>query len=222
MRYSLVAGILGTCLLVGTTLVGSARVAADDVLDNTLDNTLDNAVEKVMRDSFAGATPEHWKSRLEQDEVQAYCSRFRNTPPPEVTERIVALSNSNFQYPADGELLGDWANGERLASSGKGGHIGTIRPDPPGRKRGANCYACHALARSELSAGNLGPSLTDYGKKHGTSPATIRFVYQKIYNAQAFYPCSQMPRFGHNEWLTPEEVADTVAFLLDPQSPVNQ
>jgi sulfur-oxidizing protein SoxX len=222
MRYSLVAGILGTCLLVGTTLVGSARVAADDVLDNTLDNTLDNAVEKVMRDSFTGATPEHWKSRLEQDEVQAYCSRFRNTPPPEVTERIVALSNSNFQYPADGELLGDWANGERLASSGKGGHIGTIRPDPPGRKRGANCYACHALARSELSAGNLGPSLTDYGKKHGTSPATIRFVYQKIYNAQAFYPCSQMPRFGHNEWLTPEEVADTVAFLLDPQSPVNQ
>ena len=218
MRYSLVAGILGTCLLVGTTLVGSARVAADDVLDNTLDN----AVEKVMRDSFTGATPEHWKSRLEQDEVQAYCSRFRNTPPPEVTERIVALSNSNFQYPADGELLGDWANGERLASSGKGGHIGTIRPDPPGRKRGANCYACHALARSELSAGNLGPSLTDYGKKHGTSPATIRFVYQKIYNAQAFYPCSQMPRFGHNEWLTPEEVADTVAFLLDPQSPVNQ
>ena len=214
MRYSLVLGIFGTCLWIGTTLVGSAGVAADDALDT--------AVEKVMRNSFTGATPEHWKSRLEQDEVQAYCSRFRNSPPPEVVERIVELSNRNFRYPADGKLLGDWAKGERLASSGKGGHIGTIRPDPPGRKRGANCYACHALARSELSAGNLGPSLTDYGKQHGTSPATIRLVYQKIYNAQAFYPCSQMPRFGHNEWLTPEEVADAVAFLLDPQSPVNQ
>lgn len=214
MRYSLLVGILGTCLWVGTTLVGSAGVAADDALDT--------AVEKVMRDSFTGASPEHWKSRLEQDEVQAYCSRFRNSPPPEVVERILELSNRNFRYPADGKLLGDWAKGEKLASSGKGGHIGTIRPDPPGRKRGANCYACHALARSELSAGNLGPSLTDYGKQHGTSAATIRLVYQKIFNAQAFYPCSQMPRFGHNEWLTPEEVADAVAFLLDPQSPVNQ
>jgi sulfur-oxidizing protein SoxX len=214
MRYSLVVGILGTCLWIGTMLVGSAGVAADDALDN--------AVEKVMRDSFTGASPEHWKLRLEQDEVQAYCSRFRNSPPPEVAERILELSNSNFRYPADGKLLGDWAKGEKLASSGKGGHIGTIRPDPPGRKRGANCYACHVLARSELSAGNLGPSLTDYGKQHGTSPATVRLVYQKIFNAQAFYPCSQMPRFGHNEWLTPEEVADAVAFLLDPQSPVNQ
>jgi len=214
MRYSLLVGILGTCLWIGTTLVGSAGVAADDALDT--------AVKKVMRDSFTGASPEHWKSRLEQDEVQAYCSRFRNSPPPEVVERILELSNRNFRYPADGKLLGDWAKGEKLASSGKGGHIGTIRPDPPGRKRGANCYACHALARSELSAGNLGPSLTDYGKQHGTSAATIRLVYQKIFNAQAFYPCSQMPRFGHNEWLTPEEVADAVAFLLDPQSPVNQ
>ena len=214
MRYSLLVGILGMFLWIGTTLVGSAGVAADDALDT--------AVEKVMRDSFTGASPEHWKSRLEQDEVQAYCSRFRNSPPPEVVERILELSNSNFRYPADGQLLGDWAKGEKLASSGKGGHIGTIRPDPPGRKRGANCYACHALARSELSAGNLGPSLTDYGKQHGTSAATIRLVYQKIYNAQAFYPCSPMPRFGHNEWLTPEEVADAVAFLLDPQSPVNQ
>ena len=214
MRYSLLVGILGMFLWIGTTLVGSAGVAADDALDT--------AVEKVMRDSFTGASPEHWKSRLEQDEVQAYCSRFRNSPPPEVVERILELSNRNFRYPADGKLLGDWAKGEKLASSGKGGHIGTIRPDPPGRKRGANCYACHALARSELSAGNLGPSLTDYGKQHGTSAATIRLVYQKIFNAQAFYPCSQMPRFGHNEWLTPEEVADAVAFLLDPQSPVNQ
>ena len=115
MRYSLVAGMLGTCFWIGTTLVGSAAAAADDALDNTLDN----AVEKVMRDSFTGASPEHWKSRLEQDEVQAFCSRFRNRPPPDVVERIVELSNSNFRYPADGKLLGDWVNGEKLASSGE-------------------------------------------------------------------------------------------------------
>jgi sulfur-oxidizing protein SoxX len=208
------AGALSVCIGIGSAFFGTTSIAADDELDL--------AVEKVMRQSFPGASPEQWKTRLEQDEVQALCSRFRNSPPSDFAERIVQLSNLEFRYPADGKLLGDWTNGEKLASSGKGGHIGTIRPDPPGRKRGANCYACHELARSELAAGNLGPSLTDYGKLHGTSAATIKFVYQKIYNAQAFYPCSQMPRFGHNAWLTPEEVADTVAFLLDPQSPVNQ
>jgi len=31
-----------------------------------------------------------------------------------------------------------------------------------------------------------------------------------------------MPRFGHNGWLTPEQVADLVAFLLDAESPVNK
>ncbi len=207
-------GIVSIYLGIVNTFFGVTGVAANEPLDV--------AVEQIMRRSFTGANPEQWKSRLEQDEVQALCSRFRNSPPPEIAERILQLSNRDFRYPADGSLLGDWTKGEKLASSGKGGHLGTIRPDPPGRKRGANCYACHALARSELSAGNLGPSLTDYGKQHGTSPATRKRVYQKIYDAQAFYPCSQMPRFGRNSWLTPEEVADAVAFLLDPQSPVNQ
>ncbi len=182
----------------------------------------DAAVEAVMRKSFTNVTPEQWHSRVEQDEVQKLCSRYRNDPPSEAARRIVELSSREFRYPVNGELLGDWKNGEKLASSGKGGHIGTIQPDPPGRKRGANCYACHALAPGELSAGNLGPSLTGYGKLHGTSADSIRRVYQKIYDAQAFYPCSQMPRFGRNSWLTPEEVADAVAFLLDPASPVNQ
>ena len=175
-----------------------------------------------MRKSFTNVTPDQWRSRVEQDEVQKLCSRYRNDPPPEVAKRILELSNREFRYPANGELLGDWKNGEKLASSGKGGHIGAIQPDPQGRERGANCYACHALAPNELSAGNLGTSLTGYGKLHGMSTDSIRRVYQKIYNAQAFYPCSQMPRFGHNEWLTPEEVADAVAFLLDADSPVNQ
>jgi sulfur-oxidizing protein SoxX len=186
------------------------------------DERLEATVERMMRESFTSATPEQWEERIEQDDVQKLCSRYRNQPPPEIARRIIELSGQVFRYPASGKLMGDWRRGEKLASSGKGGHIGSIRPDPPGRKRGANCYACHALSPDELSAGNLGPSLTGYGKRYGTSPESIRRVYQKIYNAQAFYACSQMPRFGHNQWLTPEEVADAVAFLLDPDSPVNK
>ena len=47
-------------------------------------------------------------------------------------------------------------------------------------------------------------------------------MYDKIYNAHAHYPCSLMPRFGHNGRLTPEQVADLVAFLLDGESPLNK
>ena len=206
---------IATCSILGAAM-------ADDEPKGPTGAELDAAVQRMMRESFTSATAEEWKQRLEQDEVQKLCSEYRNQPPPEVAQKIIALSSREYRYPANGELMGDWRKGEKLASSGKGGHIGHIRPDPPGRKRGANCYACHALAPSELAAGNLGPSLTGYGILYGTSPQMLKRVYQKIYNAQAFYACSQMPRFGYNNWLTPEEVADAVAFLLDPESPVNK
>ena len=123
---------------------------ADDV-SNGENEQLDATVEKMMRESFTGATPEQWNERLAQDEVQKLCSRYRNQPPPPVARRILELSSKEFKYPASGKLLGNWKNGEKLASSGKGGHIGTIRPDPPERQRGANCYACHALAPTEVT-----------------------------------------------------------------------
>jgi sulfur-oxidizing protein SoxX len=178
--------------------------------------------EQVVRESFMAATPEEWKTRLAQDRTQALCSRYHNAPPPEVAASIVAEALGSIRYPANGNLLGDWKEGEKLASIGTGGHIGKLQPDPPDRKRGRNCYACHALAVKEVAAGNLGPSLTHYGKLRGGSPETVKYVYDKIYNPQAYFACSLMPRFGHNGWLTPKEVADAVAFLLDPASPVNQ
>jgi sulfur-oxidizing protein SoxX len=178
--------------------------------------------EDVFRHSFSTATPEEWTTRLAQDEVNALCSKHRNNPPPEIAARILELSQGSIQFPADGKLMGDWKEGEKLASIGTGGHIGRIQPDRAGTRQGGNCYACHAIAKKEIAAGNLGPSLTQYAKVRGTSPEALRYVYSKIYNAQAFFPCSSMPRFGHNRWLTPKEIADAVAFLLDPESPVNK
>ena len=178
--------------------------------------------DQVMRESFSGSTPEQWRTGLAQDEVQRLCSRYRDTLPPAIGGRIAEEARASMRYPQNGKLIGDWREGQRLASTVTGGHISTIQPEPADRKHGGNCYACHALARAEVAAGDLGPSLTRYGKLRGTSPATIKFVYEKIYNAQATYPCSLMPRFGHNGWLTPEQIADSVAFLLDPESPVNK
>ena len=182
-----------------------------------------DSAEEAFRKSFSTATEEEWKSRLAQDEVNALCSTHHNQPPPEVAARIIELSQASLKLPSDPKaMLGDWKNGEKLASIGSGGHIGKIQPDRPDTRRGGNCYACHTIARKEVAAGNLGPSLTDYAKVRGSDADAVRFVYAKIYNAQAFYPCSSMPRFGHNQWLTPQEIADVTAFLLDPQSPANK
>lgn len=186
------------------------------------DEALRARAESLVREAFAGATQEEWDTRIRQDEAQALCSQYRNTPPPDIAQRIIAAQQRALRYPEDGKLLGDWRRGEKLAAIGTGGHIGKIQPDRPGTARGGNCYACHALARQEIAAGNLGPSLTDYGKLRGNTPEVVRYTYEKVYNAQAFFACSMMPRFGHNGWLTPGEVADAVAYLLDPESPVNK
>lgn len=186
------------------------------------DEALRERAEAVMRRSFSTATTEEWRTRLEQDEVNALCSASRNAPGPEAAARIIESSRATLRLPADGRLMGDWREGEKLASIGTGGHIGRVQPDRPGTRRGGNCYACHELAAREVAAGNLGPSLRGYGQRRGSSPEAVRFVYEKIWNAQAFFPCSAMPRFGANAWLTPEEVAHATAFLLDPESPVNR
>ena len=47
-------------------------------------------------------------------------------------------------------------------------------------------------------------------------------MYEKIYNAQAAYPCSNMPRLGLNKVLTIEQIKDLVALVMSPDSPVNQ
>lgn len=186
------------------------------------DDTLLNRSEEMFQRAFSTATAEERASRLKQDDVQALCSKHRNTPPPELASKILDASRASIKYPDDGKLLGDWKRGAKLAGIGTGGHIGRIQPDRPDTPKGGNCYACHKLAPKELAAGNLGPELTGYGKRMGATPEAVKFVYEKIYNAQAFFACSHMPRFGSNGWLSAQEVADAVAFLLDPASPVNE
>lgn len=202
--------------------VATMIIVASCCTVTSADDAVRARAESVVRESFSGASAEEWDARLRQDEAQALCSRYRNQAPPGVAQHILETQQGSFRYPEDGKMLGDWREGEKLASVGTGGHIGRIQPDRPGTRKGGNCYACHALAKKEIAAGNLGPSLTGFGKLRGLSPESIKYTYEKIYNAQAFLPCSMMPRFGHNGWLTPKEIADAVAFLLDPESPVNR
>jgi len=87
---------------------------------------------------------------------------------------------------------------------------------------GANCYACHQLTQEEISFGTIGPSLYNFGKIRGNSEAIQRYAYGKIYNPQAYTACSNMPRFGHKQILTEQQIKDVTALLMDPNSPVNK
>ncbi len=156
--------------------------------------------------------------RLNEDEVQKACNEYRDNPPKELAERLQAAQMAAIKFPADGQLLGDWKEGEKLAQSGRG----MTWSDPAGSPNGGNCYNCHQLSPKELSYGTIGPSLYRYGKIRGNSPEIQRYTYGRIYNAKAYSLCSNMPRFGHVGALTEQQIKHIVALLLDPQSPVNQ
>jgi sulfur-oxidizing protein SoxX len=164
-------------------------------------------------------------SRLKQDETQKQCSQYRNNPPNKMAAAIVARETGNMQHPEGGKLMGDWKKGETLFAAGFGMRIGAIEPDKADKQKGGNggnCYACHAGDGKEVAAGNVGPSLTGYGKLRGTGDDIIKYTYEKIYNPQAFTACSNMPRMGHNGILKPEQIADITAYLLSPESPINK
>jgi sulfur-oxidizing protein SoxX len=157
--------------------------------------------------------------RLDQDDVQRTCTTYANQElPSDLAEKIQQSQLAAIKKPASGKLIGDWKAGEAIAQEGRG----LQSSDTAGGPQGGNCYACHQLSPDEISYGNVGPSLLNYGKLRGQSEPIVAYTYTKIYNSQAYLACSVMPRFGHKRILTPEQIADLVALLLDPQSPVNR
>jgi sulfur-oxidizing protein SoxX len=156
--------------------------------------------------------------RLNQTELQKVCSDTRNNPPKDVAERLQKAALASVKYPSDGKWFGDFKQGERIAQVGRGLQWN----DKPGAPAGGNCYACHKLSKTEISFGNIGPSLNQYGKTRGTSEQTLRYTWAKIWNTHAFNVCSPMPRFGDAGILTEAQIKDVMALLFDPASPVNQ
>jgi sulfur-oxidizing protein SoxX len=174
--------------------------------------------DAVIRAAFPSA-PADWQSRFVQDETMKQCSAHENLPPPPVGEAIKKREKARIEYPADGNVMGDWKSGEKIAQSGYGLRFTDYPPRGP---NGGNCYACHQLTKAEVSYGTVGPSLLNYGKIRKFDEAETKAVYEKIYNAQASYPCSNMPRLGTNKILTIDQIKDLVALVMSPDSPVNK
>jgi L-cysteine S-thiosulfotransferase len=197
-------------LLIGTQLYRAYIAPAQPLLSAKID--------AAIASSWTTAAPE-WQARLQSDSLHAICSATRNAPAKAEADRISADAKASIQYPSDGKLLGDWKKGEAIAQNGYG-----LRFTDTDKTRaiGGNCYACHQINTAELSYGTLGPSLAGYGRIRKFAAADSKAVYDKIYNAHAVLPCSQMPRFGTSGTLTIAEITDLVALLMDPLSPVNR
>jgi sulfur-oxidizing protein SoxX len=163
--------------------------------------------------------PVDWRPRFDQDETMKQCSLYRNAPPKNVADDIQKRARARIRYPADGKLSGDWNSGEKIAQSGYGLRFTDY---PPRQSNGGNCYACHQLSKAEVSYGTIGPSLLNYGKNRNFGEADAKAVYDKIYDAHAAFPCSNMPRFGANGVLSIEQIRDLVALVMSPDSPVNK
>jgi len=167
-------------------------------------------------------------SVLDTDETNKACSAadVAGKPLDEKTAKAIEAANmKTIKWPANGKFLGSWQEGEKLAQSGRG----LTWTDDASTPNGGNCYNCHQIDKKEISFGTIGPSLYNFGKLRGVadpaSPASkgmVEYTWGKIWNAKAYNACSNMPRAGHMGIMTEAQVADLVALLLDPKSPVNQ
>ena len=161
------------------------------------------------------------RERLVQDALQRVCTETKNKPSRAQADQIIAEAQATIRYP-EGEIkLGDWSKGRDLAWSGFGYRLSPNLDNHTKTQVGANCYNCHEFA-GDRQGGSIGPSLQGYGKIRGTSQEILRRTYGIIYNAHSMFPCTRMPRQGANELLTEAQILDVLAYLFDPESPVNQ
>ncbi len=180
----------------------------------------DPKFNKMIQDSFR-AEGIAGLNRIDQDATQKFCSdpQFANSKQGEaMREKIQKINMDSIQQPSDGKYIGDWKNGEKIAQSGRGA-TWTDKADTP---IGGGCYNCHQIDPKEISYGNIGPSLTGYGKLRGYSKEVVTYTWNRINNSKAYNACSNMPRFAHFKLLNEQQIQDVMALLLDPESPVNK
>ena len=164
--------------------------------------------------------------RVNQDLGQSACSSDK-PPADAVADQIMAQAKASVKWPANGQYLGDWREGEKIAQNGRG--MTWTDASTATSANGGSCYNCHQMSPAEISYGTIGPSLYNYGKNRGirdvlapTAQPIIEYTWTKIYNSKAYSACSNMPRFGHAQLLDDKQIAHVMSLLLDPKSPVNQ
>lgn len=179
---------------------------------------IDKSLMLLMQKDLRSKGPATLERAMNQDNLQKSCSVPSGKLSASAKKSIEKAQFDTIKYPENAKYLGDWVEGEKIAQNGRG----LQSSDKVGAENGGNCYACHQITKEEIAYGTIGPSLYQYGKLRGNSEAVIRYTWAKIYNAQAFNACSNMPRFGHQQILTEDQLRHVMALLLDTTSPVNK
>jgi len=162
------------------------------------------------------------RQRMVQDELQKTCSAIDGSRPDmDTLLEVSKKARDTIVYPEEGIQLGDWNRGRDLAWSGYGFRVGHRMDDHENNEVGGNCYNCHQIGTDRVG-GTIGPSLVGFGRIRGTSDAIKKYTYDVIYNSHSAFPCTNMPRFGVSGYLDQQSIFDIMAYLLDPESPVNQ
>ena len=217
-------------LLLGLLAVGLVGISTAQQKTKKELGVTDEEALQVLMSSFE--KDPRFLSKAKQDESQKICSKYpsREAMPAKEIQRVMELEAKNIKYPQWGIYWGDWNEGKKLVNSPRGGRFATYGFSDKPTDKGGNCYACHLIEKG-VPGGTMGPQLTGYGKRYGITKENmntpeglekLKTVYNIIYNAWSVYPCSSMPRFGHNRALTPEDIINIATFLLHPDSPVNK
>lgn len=214
-----------TTLLTVTLGLVATGVAGCAAMSGLSPQELDRQTAEMMRASFRDQGIAK-VDRLDQDLGQKACSSA-DAPPEATARKIEAEALATVKWPTNGQYLGDWREGEKLAQNGRG--MTWSDASTAAAKNGALCYNCHQIDKKEISFGTIGPSLWNYGKLRGVkdpaapeSAAIVQYTWGKLWNSKAYSACSNMPRFGHGQLLDEGQIRDVMALLLDPKSPVNQ
>lgn len=163
------------------------------------------------------------RERLKQDELQQACSKLMGeSPDSDTANKVRELANKSIETPEGGIKLGDPKKGEEIALNAFGFRVGHNVDDHSEKATGGLCINCHVMdPQGNLPGGSLGPSLANYGQR-GTGEEMLKYTYNVIYNPHTTFPCTKMPRFGQNKFLSKEDIQHIMAYLMSPESPVNK
>src|SRR5437899_8936121 len=99
-------------LIMLAALLVAPLALADDAAAKQADLLLDKA--------FASANPDMAK-QYQQDEAQKICSQYAAEKlPTKLRVQLEKAALASIKRPANGKLLGDWQQGEKIAQSGYG------------------------------------------------------------------------------------------------------
>ena len=198
----------------------SRRGDADRLRDRTPSESVSAKAAAVLKASFKRAGPGEARSPRPGRDAEGL-QPLRRQGAAEGRRR--ARSRKRNLATINGRpTASTWATGRTARRSRRAARHAVLRRSE-GRPPAPTATPATSSRRRSSPTARSGPACTSSARCRGYDRRDrSKYAYGKIYNAEAYSACSNMPRFGHNGILTEQQIKDVVALLLDPDSPVNK